>query len=197
MAHLIDDPPNRVWNLILVTTGGGFELDEIGDLLATAVADESLPANPEGVARLEAAITTVARPPAPQPVAALPEMAHVISGQTFVFEPNPAGLETACLEFDDSAEATLHATFTGSEQMVSWPIALDGVYRLVPGEYGLLLGLRGAWADAQTFVFEYDNIANNDHATYRLRFEGDRVVMTGQETAHDLSEQFEGWLQEP
>jgi hypothetical protein len=159
--------------------------------------EKPLPPNPEGVAQLEAAVTTVAQPPAPQPVAPLPDTAREISGKTFVFEPNPSEVETVALEFDDSDEATLHYKVFGSEQVVSAPIGLDGVYRVSLGDHDLPQGYRGYWADAQTFVFEYDNIANNDHATYTVRFKGERVLFGGQETAHELGLQVEGRLQEP
>jgi CubicO group peptidase (beta-lactamase class C family) len=41
------------WNMIVVTTGGGFEMDEIGEQILASISDfeEPLPANPEGVAR--------------------------------------------------------------------------------------------------------------------------------------------------
>jgi hypothetical protein len=95
------------------------------------------------------------------------------------------------LEFDDSAEAVLNITRIGEEPQ-SWPVGLDGVYRMSSGEYDLPQGLRGSWVDDRTFSLEYDNITNNDHAIIRMRFEGDRVVLESQETAHDLSVTFEG-----
>jgi CubicO group peptidase (beta-lactamase class C family) len=186
-------------NAIIVTTGGGFEYDEMMSFLEPAAVDlqQPLPANPGGVAQLEAAVKTIAQPPAPQPAAPLPEIARQISGKTFVFEPNPVEMESAVLTFNESAEARLAIKHFGSEQVVSAPIGLDGVYRMSSGDHNLPQGYRGAWADAQTFVFEYDNIANNDHIIFRMRVEGSRVMMTGQETAHELGTQFAGRLREP
>ena len=71
------------------------------------------------------------------------------------------------------------------------PIGLEVVYCTYPGDYDLPAGQRGYWADAQTFVLEHDEIARNDYFTFRMRFEGDRVVV-GQETAHELGVRFEG-----
>jgi CubicO group peptidase (beta-lactamase class C family) len=187
------------WNLIAVTTGGGFDFSDIDPLVVPTLVDmeKPLPANPEGVAQLEAAVKSVVEPPKAQPVVPLPDIAREISGKTFVFEPNPTEMETSVLEFDDSAEATLHIKSFGSEQVVSSPIGLDGIYRMSPGDHNLPQGYRGYWADSQTFILEYDNIANNDHATYRLHFEGDRVLIGGQETSHALGTQFEGYMQNP
>lgn len=186
------------WNLIAVTTGGGFAWEEIIPLLLEALSDmdEPLPANPGEVAELEAAVRTVAQPPTPTVVAPLPETANRISGQTFVFEPNSTTLESLSLKFDDSSEATFSFTAGGNE-MVSGPVALDGVYRLFPGRYDLPMGFRGYWVDDRTFVLEYDQIANNDHGTLRMRFEGDHVVVESQETAHEVGVTVEGRLQHP
>jgi CubicO group peptidase (beta-lactamase class C family) len=187
------------WNLIAVTTGGGFDFDEIDPLLLPTLVDleKPLPANSEGVAELQSAVTTVAQPPAPQPVAPLPDTAREVSGKTFAFEPNPAEVETALLEFNEADEATLQVKSFGIDQVIRAPIGLDGIYRISSGEHNLAQGYRGYWADAQTFILEYDNIANNDHAIFRLRFDGERLVMTGQETAHEVGMQFEGVMQNP
>ena len=57
-----------VLNVIVTTTGGGYDYDEIDVLLTATLVDVSkpLPANPDGVARLKAAITAVAQPPSPE-----------------------------------------------------------------------------------------------------------------------------------
>ncbi len=181
------------WNLIAVTTGGGFDFDEIEPLVVATLVDmnKPLPSNLAGAAQLEAALAAISQPPAPKPVAPLPETAGVISGKTFVFEPNPLEIEKLRLEFNDSAEAILYVTFTRG-QMTPWQIGLDGVYRMSPGDYNFLQGHRGYWADSRTFVLEHDEIANNVHITVRMRFEGDHVVVEGQEASLELGVRFEG-----
>lgn len=186
------------WNLIVATTGGGFSFDEIEPLLAPTFIDmnNSLPANSTAVSKLEAVLTAISQPPAPQPVAPLPDMARAISGKTFVFESNPLGIEKVSLEFNNnSTEAILHVTLREGGQMPPWPIGLDGVYRLAPGEYNLQQGNRGHWADAQTFVLEHDEIASNDHILLLMHFVGDRVIVEGQETDHELGVRLEGRIQ--
>lgn len=189
------------WNLIIATTGGGFSFEEIEPLLAATIVDmnNSLPANPSAASKLQAVLTAISQPPAAQPVAPLPNTAHVISGKTFVFEPNALGIEKVQLEFNNnnnnSSEAMLHVTLTDGGQMPPWPIGLDGVYRLSPGEYNLPQGNRGHWVDADTFMLEHDEIANNDHILLLVHFAGDRVILEGQETAHELGVRLEGRIQ--
>ena len=56
--------------------------------------------------------------------------------------------------------------------------------------------MRGRWADDRTFVIEYDGIAANSHAIYRVRFEDGRLVIEVRRFAHVVSVQFEGTIQE-
>jgi len=186
------------WDMIVATTGGGSDFDEIEPLLVAAIGstEGALPANPQGVARLEDALAQVTQPPAAQPAAPLPDTAGAISGNTYVFEPNPAEIETVSLEFDESSQAILQVKSFG-EPLETLPIGLDGVHRFSSGDFGLVQGLRGEWIDANTFLLEYDNIANNDHVYLKLRFDGDRLFMEVRETAHAGGYSFEGKLLNP
>jgi CubicO group peptidase (beta-lactamase class C family) len=65
------------FDLTIITTGGGFDFDEIEGLVVATLADteQPLPANPEGVAKLNAAVKAVVQAPTPQALAPLPEIA--------------------------------------------------------------------------------------------------------------------------
>jgi CubicO group peptidase (beta-lactamase class C family) len=163
-------------NAIVVTTGGGFEYDDISPYLIAAVVDPSkpLPANPAGVAELNATIATLPQAPAPYPIAALPETAREVSGKTYLFAANALDLASVGLEFDDSSQAILHLKLKDWDKIHDWPIGLDGKYRQSPdGE-----GLRGYWSDPQTFVFEIFDIGQ---ITYHAYFEDDRLVIDAPE----------------
>jgi len=186
----------QVWpdiDAILVMTGGGVDIDDIEPMITPAFVspDKPLPANPSGRAKLEEALAAVAAPPAPKPVAPLPPLARQVSGRTYVFDPNPLGIEACSLEFDGPAEAVFRITHNGGT-VEPWPVGLDGVYRMSVGPYGQPQGMRGGWADGRTFVMEYDNISNNDHFFLRLSFDGDKVTVESRETAHELGARFEG-----
>jgi CubicO group peptidase (beta-lactamase class C family) len=185
-------------DLMIVTTGGGYNYDEIMPFLEPALVDPNkpLPPNPQGVAELNAAIAAVVQAPAAQDVAALPAIAKEISGKTYDLEPNPLQMKTMRLDFNDTAEATIQLTFTDNRPTSPQQIGLDGVYRLVPGAYNLPQGMRGYWADDQTFVLEYDNIAANDHINFRVSFQGMQIIIKGQETAHELGITIQGRQQE-
>ena len=167
------------WNMVLVTTGGGYDIGEIGESLLEIIGEmqETLPANPAGVARLEEAVAAIAQPPAASPVAPLPDVARAISGQTYVFESNLVGLESVALAFDDSAEATGSVKAAGSPP-IALSIGLDGVYRFRFDEVGRLVAVRGSWTDAQTFVLEYNSVTANDQLVLQFYFQGDQVEAT-------------------
>lgn len=170
------------WDMILVTTGGGFDLDQIGELLLASFTDleNPLPDNPEGVARLEAAVAAVAQPPAAGPVPPLPDVARRVSGKTYVLEPNVVGLDNIACTFDGSAEAAC-AVGVGGESPLTWTVGLDGVYRFSPGLDGRPLGARGRWTDSRTFALESNGITTNDQFGLSLRFDGDRIEVQFQE----------------
>jgi hypothetical protein len=86
--------------------------------------------------------------------------------------------------FMDTDEATLTMRLEGAD--VVWPIGLDGRYRLSPvGQ-----GLRGYWADPQTFVIQ---VFEDGLSTIRLHFEADRVEITSPERGFA----FEGQTENP
>jgi CubicO group peptidase (beta-lactamase class C family) len=162
-------------NLVLVTTGGGFSTPEIDPYLIAALGDldKPLPANPDGVAQLEAVVAELGRPPAAHEVPPLPAMARTISGKMFMFEPSPGQLQSASLVFDGSAEALLRLEFAYEPGPRLIGVGLDGVYR--PSQGGRPVYARGSWADASTFVIDYDEGPGLAAYTLRLRFDRDRL----------------------
>jgi CubicO group peptidase (beta-lactamase class C family) len=185
-------------NLIIVTTGGGFEWNEIVPMLVPAlVGAQALPENPAGMGQLDTELTAIFQAPSPQPVPPLPETAFSISGKTYAFEFSPLDLKTIRWEFDGSTEAKLFVTFFNQPDR-ELLIGLDGVYRMYPiGEHDLVMGMRGSWIDPQTFLFEYDTIANHDAYALELHFNGDRVKIDAKERTHEAASTIEGIVQEP
>jgi CubicO group peptidase (beta-lactamase class C family) len=181
-------------DLIVVATGGGFDYDEIDPLISPALVDPDrpLPANPDGIAKLNAALETIAQAPEPKPATALPEMAGKISGKTFVYDPNALQLKTSRLDFNNINEARIFITFADSQSPRSGEVGLDGVYRMSPGRNGFPAGYRGYWADNQTFVLEVNEIANREAYDLRLHFTDDRAVLEAKERTHESGMKFDG-----
>jgi CubicO group peptidase (beta-lactamase class C family)/predicted secreted protein len=187
-----------IYNMILVTTGGGYEIAQIGEPLLATFSDfaEPLPANPEGVAQLEAAIAAVAQPPAANPAAPLPDVARAVSGQTYVFESNLVGLESVAFNFGSPAEATGHMKVAG-EPIIAMPIGLDGAYRFRFDDVGRLVAIRGTWTDAQTFVLEHNSVTANDQLVLQFYFQGDQIEVTVSDAYFGSGPKFKGRLQQP
>jgi CubicO group peptidase (beta-lactamase class C family) len=186
-------------NMVIVTTGGGFDWNEIVPLILPAMVDtaNSLPANQTGVDHLNVALAAIALPTAPKTVTPLPELAETISGRTYAFEFSPLDIKTLQLEFKSPTEAHLIATFYNQPDEDLF-IPLNGVYRMYPiGEHGLPMGLRGAWIDSQTFLFEYDEIANREAYSLKITFKGDQVSIHAQERTHVAGLDLVGTLQSP
>lgn len=151
-------------DLVVVFTAGlgwldmGRVPDEllVSYIIPAALSNDSLPANPAGVARLLSLSQAVAQPPPAQPVSPLPPVARQISGQTYGLEENLYGLEKFSLSFSNHA-AALILTAGGRTQRL--PIGLDNLFRTTELEPGLgvlygLAGQRGHWRDEHTFILQ-------------------------------------------
>lgn len=182
---------NPGYNSIVVTTGEGFNYDDIDPYILAAVVDleNPLPANPTGVAELQRVLVELPLPPDPQPVPELPVIATAITGKTFRMDPNPFGIESVRLVFDDTPQASFQVAFTDGAPSPLAAVGLDGIYRLTPGMnldraghpfvdfQNLSVGLRGRWTDAQTFVLEYDTINNYYYYQVQMKFDGDQLSL--------------------
>lgn len=166
-------------DMILVTTGAGVEPGEVDPYIVAAIGDleNALPANPAGVQSLEAALRAVSQGPEPQPVPPLPVIASVISGETFIMEPNRIGILSVRLDFDDQqgTEAVLHLEMRNETGPRLIGVGLDGLYR--SSHSGRPILAKGGWTDAQTFVIDYNEGPGLAAFTLSLRFEGDRVLL--------------------
>ncbi|MEQ8236509.1 MAG: serine hydrolase [Syntrophomonadaceae bacterium] len=185
-------------SLIIVTTGGGFDINEIWPSLSPVLVDpqKPLPANDAGAVQLQAALAEIKKAPESQAIAPLPAMARVISGKNYVLDANPMGLERVRLEFDGSDQAVLHISYSDKRISPPQPIGLDGVYRLIPGDYGLPQGGRGYWLDEDTFIFEQDRIANFDHNIFDVTFQGERIIIKGHKADHELGIDLNGRMED-
>jgi CubicO group peptidase (beta-lactamase class C family) len=184
-------------NLVLMATGGGFELDDVTGYLVAAIGKtDPLPANSAGVANMQAALAEVAQPPAAKPVPPLPEMAKSVSGHTYVFEDNPYRLASLRLDFTDSAEAILHLTHFSQNGDLLGAVGLDGQYRFTDGSDSptetFRVGLRGAWTDAQTFELDYNQVASPNALVFTVRFDGKRATVEGPGVDWEGNVLFEG-----
>jgi CubicO group peptidase (beta-lactamase class C family) len=186
-------------DLVMVTTGNGLEMDMINPYLVAAIGDfeEPLPANPAGVASLEAAVRAVALAPAVTPVVAPPEIVSVISGRTYQFEANPLRIESFRLDFASLVEATLQLSISGEDAPRLIPVGLDGIYRTGPDDAGQPSLGRGYWEDDRTFMLEYDQLPNVEHYTIRLAFEDEGVMFSLEERVYGTSATLEGFAREP
>jgi hypothetical protein len=84
------------------------------------------------------------------------------------------------LEFDQTAEATLYLTYYSDIADRAGAVGLDGQYRFMEvweaTDEKYQAGLRGEWADAQTFVLDYNQVASPNSMILSVHFDGERVT---------------------
>lgn len=167
-------------NTILVITGVDYDYADVEAWLLPSLIQlkKSRPANPEGLAALEAILTAVEQEPAGWTANYIPETAAKVSGNTYLCESNPAGIEVVRIEFDDTNQARMFLKTGGMENV--FPIGLDGDYRLsTEGS-----GFRGYWEDAQTFLLENFNIGV---VSRRVVFNGDSLEISFSEAELEVA----------
>jgi len=162
-------------NLVLVTTGGGFDFDDVAPYIEAAIVDlqKPLPENSAGVAQLEAALAECVQSPPAKPAPPLPDLAYSISGKTFVFEQNPARVRSINLSFNDSAVAILYLDLSDPSPVVA-RVGLDSVYRhSISGRPCIA---KGAWTDEQTFKLDYNEGPGISYHKLVISFDGDHLT---------------------
>ena len=135
----------------------------------------SLPADAEGRARLERAVT--GRQVRPAQGTATPSDAARISGTTFQFEPNDQKVEAVRLEVGRGGETTLVTRSNGREQRIAC-----GKGEWVKGRlaYGVFpeqpIAATGAWTAPDTFVAKVCFTETPFAITLTLRVAADQVA---------------------
>ena len=105
-------------NLVLVTTGGGFDVDEVVSYLVAAFVDlkNPLPANPDGKIRLAEVVASLPKTTGAATGSVPARHGRRDLGKVFTFDPNPFLMESMRLDFNNSAEATVQFEFTDEQQ---------------------------------------------------------------------------------
>ncbi len=162
--------------VVMVFTGGGFEPKDVGDRVGQALrSDKAIPEDPEGFAVLQRKVAAAAAPPAAQPVAPLPDTARQVSGKVFALEQNPMGLRAISFAFDEG-DTAVFGLRTDREE--SWPVGLDGVYRVSPGAPGSSpVGLKGLWKSEQEFDFLFNDFTAAQLIHARVVFQGNELLL--------------------
>ena len=121
---------------------------------------------PAGIAHLTAEIQAAANPK--QPVPALPPLARLISGKTYRFADNPYDVRAWTFNFQVLPDGTVEHILETSPMTQTLSIGLDGRYA---GSAGLnSTGLRGHWANDNTFIIEAIPVGQVAEYEYRLTF---------------------------
>ena len=164
-------------NALLVTTGGGFDFDEVAPYIVASIGDLERPLqeNPSAVEKLNNTVSELKQRPEPQTVPPLPEIASSISGKTFIFEPNALDLESFRFDFNNEKEAMLQLKIETESAPRKVSVGLDGLWR--PSINGQPAVSRGYWEDDKTFILEYNEGPGLKNYSLKLNFENNKVIL--------------------
>jgi hypothetical protein len=174
-----------VWpdlDTVVVILAGGNPGRIAGAVRQAIQSDRPLAPNPEACRRMLARAARAAQEPQPEPASEVPALAAGISGVVYDFPVNASRLDALSLEFRAPGEARVLVKYQGED--LTFPVGLDGRYRRGPyGPFHLLAGAMGKWTSPNEFLLDLNFIANINHYTLRLRFEGDHLEMTANEAS--------------
>ncbi|MBN2379982.1 serine hydrolase [candidate division WOR-3 bacterium] len=179
-----------ILDLVIVTTAGNTAEESeryeeiLGSFILPAIKKKgrgSLPANPQAFALLQDRIKDVARPPSPEPVPALPQIAHDVSGKTWLLDSNLVDWKTLELEFENGSDEAF-VTLTVNDSENRFPVGLDGIPRITTGESfaadsryaGQDVALKGFWS-ADTFTIDFSTLGVIERGTIAFHFTADSV----------------------
>jgi len=172
-----------VWpalDLIVVTTGAGFEPAVLVPFLSLAINGEVTLSENEALSRqLEAALAAARAGPKSVP-AALPELAGRISDRTYALENNALGFERIGFTFE-SEKATLllklsDALGAGAAGDFALGLGLDGRYRITPaGPRHHAVALRATWRAPSGLDLDYVEPEGANALFMRADFEADQI----------------------
>ena len=102
------------------------------------------------------------------------------------------GLKSFSLAFSNANETVVHFEFADG-RLESRPVGLDGVPRVTPdGRFHLPVALTGTWESDQTFVLDYDEVANINSYRFRLAFSDGGVSVELNERTGLVKAKFNG-----
>lgn len=95
---------------------------------------------------------------------------------------NPSRLDSLSLTFEKNGEPRLGLTYYG--QPLGFPIGLDGVYRLGPnGPFHMPAGATAKWIGDNELLLDVNFVANINHYTLDIRFDGDQIEVIANEAS--------------
>lgn len=167
-------------DLVIVTTGGGFSLDEAMPFVEAAATEgwQPLPANAAAVRQLAEAVALLSAVPKAEPVRSLPPAAAPLAGCTVSFGENPYAIHSLRIEFMlDKAVALVSFDAMHESPTRQMVVGLDGRWRM--SRAGRPIAARGGWLDDATFVMEIDEGPGIAQYTLRLVLDGAGVRLEG------------------
>ena len=150
--------------------GAGFDQPErlyLRQIVGAVVGEESLPADPEGVERLAAAVAEAGR--VPEAVAAEPHpMEATVDGVTYWLEDNAGGFAWLRLGFEDGVMVMAMEDVDGPIEVT---VPQDGLFHESEA-WGRAWAWRPVWEDSDTLSVEFQVIGGVGRGEFRFSFDG-------------------------
>jgi hypothetical protein len=179
-------------------------------LLGAIVSDAPLPPDESGQESLASALRLAAGPPPEQPVKPLPPAAARLSGRRLLLSPDPFGVTSLALTFDQSHTAEAEIAYSGTiarllfdplgRSATTGPriLGLDGVPRVSRAAgHGFLVALDGEWTSDTTFVLHFDTVAGISRLKFTINVDGAGADLAIEEPTLGMKSEVRGQFAQP
>jgi CubicO group peptidase (beta-lactamase class C family) len=155
----------------------------VNDISGAVKSDAALPPNSTGATLLANKLRDISIEK-PTEVGAMPAIALSISGKTYQFPDNALNVKSLSLSLTDVHPHYDLEIYTRDPALPSLklagPIGLDGLYRKgEPTPLVLVLALKGAWSNSQTFAIDVRLLGGDIDRKWILSFDGGRLNLRG------------------
>jgi CubicO group peptidase (beta-lactamase class C family) len=163
---------DRLYNAIVVTTGGGYDWDEKGgfsDLIGSSIHLDALSKNQPAVDSLKVAIANAAKTSGILPVKSLTNARQdMLFNRTLIFEKNSLNISTARIITSGYTDTIFRINYL-SGNAVSYPLGTGTKYRYFKDtSSNHVFAIRGYWKSQDDFVLDFNTLTKINN--YKIDF---------------------------
>jgi CubicO group peptidase (beta-lactamase class C family) len=174
---------DRLHNVIIVATGGGYDWDEKGglsDIIGSSFHPDALNENQPAADSLKAAIANAAKMSGILPGKSLAnDRADILFNHTLIFEKNSLDIMTARIITSGYTDTVFRIT-NSSGKVVNYPLGIGTKYRYFKDtSSNHVYAVRGYWKSQNDFVVDFNTLTKiNDYKIdFRLKDKEDQVTI--------------------
>ncbi len=173
---------DRLYNAIVVATGGGYDWDEKGglsDIIGSSIHQDALNKNQSAADSIKLAIANAAKVSGILPVESFAN-AHQdgLFDHTLIFEKNSLNISAARIVTSGYNDTVFRVT-DPSGKIINYPLSIGTKYRYYKDtSSNHVYAIRGYWKSQDDFVIDFNMLTKIDDCKIDFKLKEDQVTIT-------------------